>query len=64
MKNKKIILFVIAMNLMAGCGEQEGEQKLDCKNPRNKQEQQECAHEASTSSDAIPDTRPTNNKKW
>jgi hypothetical protein len=64
MKPMKIILFMIVMTLIAGCGEQEGEQKLDCKDPRNKQEQQECAHEASTSSNAIPSTRPTKNKKW
>lgn len=63
MKTIKIILFVIATILMFGCSDQETEQELDCKNPRNKQEQQECAHKAFTKTEG-PKTLPTNNKKW
>ncbi|MDO9207024.1 MAG: hypothetical protein Q7T91_02120 [Sulfuricurvum sp.] len=63
MKTKKILILIAIATTLPGCWEQEDEQKLDCKNPRNKQEQQECAHKAFTKTEG-PKTLPTNNKKW
>lgn len=64
MKTKKILILIAITAALSGCWEQEDEQKLDCKNPRNKQEQQDCALKEFTKPGAIPDTLPTNSKKW
>ncbi len=48
---------VAVMALLAsGCGQRE----LDCENPRNQEERQQCAHKASTESRIAPTEQPKN----
>lgn len=49
------VALVVAL-LASGCGQRE----LDCKNPRNQEEQQQCAHKASTESRIAPTEKPKN----
>ncbi|MFA5119435.1 MAG: hypothetical protein WC695_11420 [Candidatus Omnitrophota bacterium] len=64
MKSIKILTLIMFVAMLSGCWEEKDKQERDCNNPRNKQEQQDCALEAFTKPGAIPDTLPTNNKKW
>ena len=56
---KKLTLVVaagVAAILASGCGRRE----LDCKAPRNHEEQQQCAHKASTEDRIAPTEKPKN----
>ena len=57
----KIIPLSIALlaGTLAGCEPS----PLDCTDPQNQQQMQECAHRASTEPRG-PDTLPANPKKW
>ena len=59
MNFKHIILLAIAAIvavLASGCGQRE----FDCKTPRNREEQQQCAHKASTESRIAPTEKTKN----
>jgi hypothetical protein len=45
MKTKKLLILIAIVTALSGCWDKE-EQKLDCKNPRNTQEKDECANKA------------------
>ena len=47
---------IIAALLTPGCGQRE----LDCKVPRNQEEQQQCTHKASTENRIAPTEKPKN----
>lgn len=49
------ITFIVAL-MASGCGQRE----LDCKNPRNEEEQQKCNHKAPTESRIAPTEKPKN----
>lgn len=51
------LIFAVAVALLvSGCGQRE----LDCKKPSNQEEQQQCAHKASTESRIAPTEKPKN----
>lgn len=59
MNFKHIILLVIVAVVAfwaSGCGQRE----FDCNTPRNREEQQQCAHKASTESRIAPTEKPKN----
>ncbi|MEO5793725.1 MAG: hypothetical protein ABIP34_01495 [Rhodoferax sp.] len=47
---------VVAALLASGCGQRE----LDCKAPRNQEEQEQCAHKTSTEDRIAPTEKPKN----
>jgi hypothetical protein len=49
-------LAIVFVALLAGCGQQEP----DCKNPRNKEEKQQCAHKEATEPRITPTEKPKN----
>ena len=55
-----LMLVLLAAGSLAGYGKQE----VDCTNPQNQKERDQCAaHKASTEQRG-PDTLPANPKKW
>ncbi len=58
--NRKYPMLLLVAELLAlmasGCGQRE----LDCKNPRNQEEKQQCAHKESTESRIAPTEKPKN----
>jgi hypothetical protein len=51
-----VAIAIIAALLTSGCSRRE----LDCKTPRNQDEQQQCAHKASTEDRIAPTQKPQN----
>ena len=51
-----LVAVVVATLSASACGQRE----LDCKDPKNPEEQQKCAHKASTESRIAPTEKPKN----
>lgn len=49
-------LAIVFASVLAGCGQREP----DCKNPRNQEEKQQCAHKAATEPRISPTEKPKN----
>lgn len=51
-----LTIVVVTALMVSGCAQHE----LDCKNPSNQEERQQCAHKASTESRIAPTEKPKN----
>lgn len=56
MTTRQLITTAMILGVLSGCGQRE----LDCKNPRNPEEKQHCAHKEATEPRISPTEKPKN----